>query len=88
MADDNSYLYAWVKNNPKFTVGIKNIGPNQYISPAVKRENKSLKNWIDKEITKLNAEGFFIYDYNKELKPYFGKEVKPSDIVLPQGNGK
>ncbi|TSO26607.1 transporter substrate-binding domain-containing protein [Lactobacillus sp. LL6] len=88
LADDNSYLYAWVKNNPKFTVGIKNIGPNQYISPAVKRGNKSLKNWMDKEITKLNAEGFFIYDYNQELKPYFGKEIKPSDIVLPQGNNK
>lgn len=85
LADDNSYLYAWVKNNPKFTVGIKNIGPNQYISPAVKKGNKSLKKWMDKEIDKLNKESFFTYDYNQELKPYFGKEIKPSDIVLPQG---
>lgn len=85
LADDNSYLYAWVKNNPKFTVGIKTIGPKQYISPAVKRGNKSLKDWMDKEITKLNKEGFFTKDYNLELKPYFGKEIKPSDIVLKQG---
>ncbi len=82
LADDNSYLYAWVKKNPNYTVGIKNIGPNQSISPAVKKGNKSLLNWTNKEITKLTKKKFFIADYNKELKPYFGKEVKPSDIVL------
>ena len=85
LADDNSYLYAWVKKNPKFTVGIKNIGPNQYIAPAVKRGNKSLQNWMNREITKLNRQSYFTYDYNKELKPYFGKEIRPSDIVLKQG---
>ncbi|MFR5009300.1 MAG: ABC transporter substrate-binding protein, partial [Limosilactobacillus vaginalis] len=82
LADDNSYLYAWVKNNPKYTVGIKSIGPKQYISPAVKKGNKSLLNWSNKEITKLNKEDFFTKDYNSQLKPYFGSEVKPSDIVL------
>ena len=82
LADDNSYLYAWVKKNPNYTVGIKNIGPNQFISPAVKKGNKSLLNWTNKEITKLTKKKFFIADYHKELKPYFGKEVKPSDIVL------
>ncbi|MCX0291312.1 transporter substrate-binding domain-containing protein [Lactobacillus kullabergensis] len=82
LADDNSYLYAWVKKNPSYTVGIKNIGPNQFISPAVKKGNKSLLNWTNKEITKLANKKFFTDDYNKELKPYFGKEVKPSDIVL------
>ena len=82
LADDNSYLYAWVKKNPSYTVGIKNIGPNQFVSPAVKKGNKSLLNWTNKEITKLANKKFFTTDYNKELKPYFGKEVKPSDIVL------
>lgn len=82
LADDNSYLYAWVKNNPKYTVGIKSIGPKQYIAPAVKKGNKSLLNWSNKEINKLNKEDFFTQDYNHQLKPYFGSEVKPSDIVL------
>ncbi|MDO4903703.1 MAG: transporter substrate-binding domain-containing protein [Limosilactobacillus sp.] len=86
LADDNSYLYAWVKKNPKYTVGIKSIGPKQYIAPAVKKGNTSLLNWTNKEITKLNKESFFTKDYNSQLKPYFGKEVKPSDIVLKQGN--
>ena len=82
LADDNSYLYAWVKNNPKYTVGIKSIGPKQYIAPGVKKGNKSLLNWTNKEITKLNKQDFFTKDYNSELKPYFGSEVKPSDIVI------
>ena len=82
LADDNSYLYAWVKKNPNYTVGIKNIGPNQFIAPAVKQGNKSLLNWTNKEITRLADKKFFTDDYNKELKPYFGKEVKPNDIVL------
>ena len=82
LADDNSYLYAWVKNNPKYTVGIKSIGPKQYIAPGVKKGNKSLLNWTNKEITKLNKQDFFTKDYNSELKPYFDSEVKPSDIVI------
>lgn len=82
LADDNSYLYAWVKNNPKYTVGIKSIGPKQYIAPGIKKGNKSLLDWTNKEITKLNKQDFFTKDYNSELKPYFGSEVKPSDIVI------
>lgn len=82
LADDNSYLYAWVKNNPKYTVGIKSIGPKQFIAPGIKKGNKSLLNWTNKEITKLNKQDFFTKDYNEQLKPYFGSEVKPSDIVI------
>lgn len=85
LADDNSYLYAWVKNNPQYMVGIKSIGPKQFVSPAVKKGNESLLNWTNKEITKLNKQSFFIKDYNQELRPYFGKDIKPSDIVLTQG---
>lgn len=83
IADDNSYLYAWSKDNPSYTVGIKSIGPKSYIAPAVKKGNKSLLNWTNKEINKLTKQSFFVKDYNTQLKPYFGKEVKPSDIVLP-----
>ncbi|MBT8800962.1 ABC transporter substrate-binding protein, partial [Lactobacillus delbrueckii subsp. bulgaricus] len=53
LADDNSYLYAWVKKNPKYVVGIKSIGPRQYVAPAVKKGNRSLLKWTNHEITKL-----------------------------------
>lgn len=82
LADDNSYLYAWVKKNPKYVIGIKSIGPRQYVSPAVKKGNRSLLKWTNHEITKLTKEGFFVQDYQKELAPYFSKDIKPTDIVL------
>lgn len=85
LADDNSYLYAWVKQNPNYTVGIRSIGPRQYVSPAVKKGNRSLLKWTNQEITKLNRQSFFVKDYNKELRPYFGKDIKPTDIILKQG---
>lgn len=81
LADDNSYLYAWVKKNPKYVVGIKSIGPHQYVAPAVKKGNRSLLKWTNNEITKLTKEGF-VQNYQKELAPYFGKDIKPTDIVL------
>lgn len=82
LADDNSYLYAWVKKNPKYVVGIKSIGPRQYVSPAVKKGNRSLLKWTNHEITKLTNEGFFVQDYQKKLAPYFGKDIKPTDIII------
>lgn len=82
LADDNSYLYAWVKQHPKYTVGIKQLGASSYIAPGIRKGNTSLLKWTNQEITKLNKEGFFAKDYNQELKPYFGSEVKPSDIIL------
>lgn len=27
-------------------------------------------------------DGFFVNDYNQELKPYFGDDVMPSDIIM------
>lgn len=54
LADDNSYLFAWAKKHSNYKVGIKSIGPHQYIAPGIKKGNKSLLNWTNKEITKLN----------------------------------
>lgn len=82
LADDNSYLYAWVKRNPQYVVGIKTVGPVQYIAPAVKKGNRSLLDWSNREIARLNRQGFFQKDYYRELAPYFGKDIKPSDIIL------
>ena len=49
---------------------------------GIKKGNKSLLKWTNKEITKLTKKGFFKDDFNKELKPYFGREIKASDIVI------
>src|SRR5699024_9667581 len=70
LADDNTYLYAWVKENPDFEVGIKEIGDVSTINPAVKKGNKSLLNWVNKELGELKEDGFFEEAYDETLKPF------------------
>lgn len=82
LADDNSYLYAWAKDHPQYTVGIKTLGPSSYIAPGVKKGNTALLKWTNKEISKLTAAGFFDQAYQQELAPFFGDDVKASDIVM------
>lgn len=82
LADDNTYLYAWVKDNPDYEVGIKEIGEVSTINPAVKKGNKSLLKWTNKEITKLDKDGFFETAYDETLKPFFGEDIKASDVII------
>ena len=68
-----------------YPITIPKIAPRTIpikIAPGIKKGNTSLLKWTNREIIKLNKEGFFAKDYNQELKPYFGSEVKPSDIIL------
>lgn len=82
LADDNSYLFAWAKSNPGFTVGIKELGDPSFIAPAVKKGDGNLLGWVDTEITKLVNDGFLDKAYNEELKPFFSDDIKPSDILI------
>ncbi len=82
LADDNSYLFAWTKSNPGFTVGIKEIGEPSFIAPAVKKGDSNLLDWVNSEITTLRTDGFLEKAYETELKPYFSDDIKPSDILI------
>ncbi|MFU0805090.1 MAG: Transporter substrate-binding domain-containing protein [Pseudoclavibacter caeni] len=82
LADDNTYLYSWAKDNPGYTVGIKQLGDQSYIAPAVAKGNSDLLDWVNERITSLTDEGFFEQDYTDQLAPYFTSDVQPSDVVL------
>ncbi|MBW3079835.1 transporter substrate-binding domain-containing protein [Bifidobacterium saguinibicoloris] len=82
LADDNTYLYAWAKDNPGYTVGIKTLGDESTIAPAVKKGNKSLLDWTNKEIKSLTADGFFEKAYESELAPSFTSDIKPEDVII------
>ena len=82
IADDNSYLYAWVKENPDFEVGIKELGDVATINPGIKKGNTSLLKWTNKELEKLGETGFFAKDYDATLKSFFGNDITAKDIVL------
>lgn len=82
LADDNSYLYAWVKENPDFEVGIKEVGEVSTINPAVKKGNQELLDWVNEELATLSEEGFFEKAYEETLAPFFGADIEAKDIIV------
>ncbi|MEG1503371.1 MAG: transporter substrate-binding domain-containing protein [Enterococcus sp.] len=82
LADDNTYLYAWVKENPDYEVGIKEIGEVSTINPGIKKGNKSLLKWVNKDLKKLKKADFFEEAYDQTLKPFFGSDIKATDVII------
>ncbi|HHW37232.1 MAG TPA: transporter substrate-binding domain-containing protein [Bacillales bacterium] len=82
LAHDNTLLYAWVKENPDFTVAIKELGSLDYIAPAVKKGNKELLDWLNNELETLGQEQFFHKAYDETLKSHFGEEISADDVVV------
>ena len=82
---DNTEVLAWAKTNKGFKVGITKLGDEDTIAPAVQKGNKELLNWINDEIVKLGKENFFHKDYEETLKPVYGSDVNPDDIVVEGG---
>ena len=82
LAHDNTLLFAWAKENPGFTVGIKNLGDQDTIAPAVKKGDTELVNWLNAEIQKLGKEGVLKQAYDKTLLPVYGDAISEKDIVV------
>ncbi len=86
VAHDNALLYAWAKNNPEFVVSIQKIGPDDVIAPAVKKGNTELLNWVNAQVEALQAEEFFHKAYDKSVKPFYGDNIDPDNIVIDKSN--
>ena len=71
-----------MKSHSDYQVGIKKLGTQSYVSPGIQKGNKSLLTWTNSEINRLNQSNFFEKDYNKTLAPFFGDDVKSSDITI------
>ena len=82
---DNTEVLARAKSNKRFKVGITKLGDEDTIAPAVQKGNKELLNWLNDEIVKLGKENFFHKDYEETLKPVYGSDVDPDDIVVEGG---
>lgn len=87
-ANDNTLLFAWARENPGFTVGVRTLGSLDTIAPAVKKGNKELLDWINTELENLGKENFIHKDYDATLKPVYGDSVNPEDIVIEGGKLK
>lgn len=82
LAHDNTLLFAWAKENPGFTVGVKNLGDQDFIAAAVKKGNTSLLNWLDAEFEKLGKSGQLKQAYDKTLLPVYGDTVKEKEVLV------
>lgn len=88
LAHDNALLYAWAKNNPNFTVSLQKIGPDDVIAPAVKKGNTELLNWVNAQILELQTQEFFHKAYDNAVKPFYGDNIDPDNIVIDASNRK
>lgn len=86
LAHDNTLLYAWAKENPDFEVALNKVGEDDVIAPAVKKGNTELLNWLNDEITKLQQEEFFHQAYDKSIKPFYGDNIDPNNVVIDASN--
>lgn len=84
LAHDNTLLFAWVKDNPNYEVGISKIGNIDFIAPAVKKGNTELLDWLNTEMKKLYKEKFFYKDYEATLAPVYGKGIDPNTIIIDE----
>lgn len=88
LAQDNTLLFAWAKQNPSFTVGVATLGSLDTIAPAVKKGNTELLSWINSELDLLAKENFIHKAYTETLKPAYGDSINPEDIVIEGGKIK
>ena len=85
LAHDNTLIFAWIKENPGFTVGIPFLGNLDTIAPAVKKGNTELLTWVNDEIITLGQENFFHQNYEATLRPAYGDTIDPETVVIEGG---
>ncbi|MDR3345639.1 MAG: cysteine ABC transporter substrate-binding protein [Campylobacteraceae bacterium] len=85
LSQDNTLVLAWALENKGFKVGIGTIGGVDPIAPAVKKGNDELRNWINDTFVKLGKEQFALKAFNETLKPFYGTNVKPEDLIVEGG---
>ncbi|MCK3658489.1 ABC transporter substrate-binding protein [Pasteurellaceae bacterium Pebbles2] len=82
LAHDNTLLFAWAKENAGFTVGVKNLGEQDFIAAAVRKEDQDLLAWLNSETEKLAKSGQLKQAYEKTLLPVYGDTISEKDILL------
>ena len=82
LAHDNTLLFAWAKNNPGYSVGVRSLGEQEFIAPAVQKNQPELLKWLNDEIVKLTKEGKIKAAYEKTLRPVYGDTISENDILV------
>lgn len=84
IANDNTEVIAWARENPGFSVGITSLGGDDTIAPAVAKGNTELLNWINEELIALGKENFIHEAYDATLSHIYGDEYR-DELVIEGG---
>ena len=82
LAHDNTLLFAWARENKGFEVGVKAVGGEDTIAPAVKKGNAELLEVVNKAIDEVAQNGGVKKAYDKALAPAYGEDVKSEDVII------
>jgi len=85
VAEDNTAVFAWARENAGFEVGISSLGSVEGIAPAVKKGNVALRDFINKTIEKLATEKFFHKNFEATLRTFMGPKANADDFVIEGG---
>jgi polar amino acid transport system substrate-binding protein len=85
LAQDTTLVLAWANENKGFSVKLGDVGNVDPIAPAVRKGNAELRDWIDATLVKLGQERFAHAAYDATLKPYYGNNTNPDDLVVEGG---
>ncbi|ASI76256.1 transporter substrate-binding domain-containing protein [Bacillus pacificus] len=84
-AQDNLVLLSWANKNPGFHLLKDKLGGDDLIAIAVKKGNKEVHDWVNKELEKLGKENFLHTLYDKHLKEEFGPQISPESVITEGG---
>lgn len=80
----NIDLMAFTGLNPdKYTVGIYELGENDFLAPSVAKGNETLLEWLNSEMLALGEERFFHWDYEQTMLATYGAEYEELIVVEP-----
>jgi polar amino acid transport system substrate-binding protein len=85
LAQDTTLVLAWANENKGFSVKLGDVGSVDPIAPAVRKGNTDLRDWIDGTLAKLGRERFAHAAYDATLRPYYGDDTNPDDLVVEGG---
>lgn len=84
--NDNLLLFGWAGKNPDFQVLSTKLEDPSPIAPAVKKGNKELLDWVNKELESFEKDKFLESLFDLHLKDAFKGNVKnPSDVIVVGG---
>lgn len=79
---DNIILLGYPILDSDVELGVKTIGPTDFIGAAVAKNNKELLNFVNEEFVKLSKNGYFKEMFENNINPFYKGTANPKYFLL------